>query len=77
MSSASDDYDGDVIVSSTTESSEGSFRTTATIVSFLDLFTIPQMSSECERMFSQDKRTYGLQSHRIYENTINMVECLK
>jgi hypothetical protein len=43
----------------------------------LDLLSIPAMSSECERAFSQAKLVIGTQRHSLGDDTINILMCLK
>ena len=42
-----------------------------------DLFAIPAMSSECERVFSQTKLLITDKRNRLSDSTIEATECLK
>jgi hypothetical protein len=42
-----------------------------------DLLSIPAMSAECERVFSQAKLALGHQRNRMSEDTLNAIQCLK
>ena len=43
----------------------------------LDFFSIPAMSSECERVFSQSKKTITDERNRIDSDTVAAIECQK
>lgn len=43
----------------------------------IDILTIPSMSAECERIFSQAKLTIGSQRHSLADETLEAIECLK
>lgn len=43
----------------------------------IDVLSIPAMSTECERVFSQAKLTMTSQRHRIKASTFEMLQCLK
>lgn len=42
-----------------------------------DLLSVPAMSAECERVFSQAKLTISSQRHSLTDITINAIQCLK
>ena len=42
-----------------------------------DFFSIPAMSSECERVFSQSKKTITDERNRLGTNTVAAIECQK
>ena len=42
-----------------------------------DLLSIPAMSAECERVFSQAKLALGPQRNRMLDTTLNALQCLK
>ena len=42
-----------------------------------DLLSIPAMSAECERVFSQAKLALGQQQNRMTEDTLEAIQCLK
>jgi hAT family C-terminal dimerisation region len=42
-----------------------------------DLLSIPAMSAECERVFSQAKLALGPQRNKMIEATLNAMQCLK
>ena len=43
----------------------------------IDLLSIPGMSTECERAFSQAKLVVGLQRHSLHNDTINELQSMK
>ena len=43
----------------------------------IDVLSVPAMSSECERVFSQGKLTIASQRHRMKGATLEMLLCLK
>ena len=43
----------------------------------IDLLSIPGMSTECERAFSQVKLVVGLQRHSLHNDTINELQSMK
>jgi hypothetical protein len=42
-----------------------------------ELMSIPAMSTECERAFSQGKLILGSQRHKLLDVTVNILMCLK
>ena len=42
-----------------------------------DFFSVPAMSSECERVFSQSKKTVTDERNRLGTNTVAAIECQK
>jgi hypothetical protein len=42
-----------------------------------DLFSVPAMSSECERIFSQAKKVITDERNRINSDTVAAIECQK
>lgn len=43
----------------------------------LDILSIPPMSAECERIFSQAKLTMGPQRQQLVDESVEAIECLK
>jgi len=42
-----------------------------------DLLSVPAMSAECERVFSQAKLTVSHQRNRLLGDTIEAIQCMK